>query len=77
MVSPALSNSSIQEVSATNDNFSLTEDGDGKRVYLIVLARFHLNLEDSGLYRGESSERERDMLITSTLETRKISEGCT
>ncbi|XP_018365945.1 PREDICTED: golgin subfamily A member 4-like isoform X2 [Trachymyrmex cornetzi] len=28
VVSPALSNSSIQEVSASNDNFSLTEDGD-------------------------------------------------
>ncbi|KAL6425212.1 hypothetical protein ACFW04_009456 [Cataglyphis niger] len=28
VVSPALSNSSIQEVSASSDNFSLTEDGD-------------------------------------------------
>jgi len=39
VVSPALSNSSIQEVSASNDNFSLTEDGDGKHT-LIALASF-------------------------------------
>lgn len=67
-MSPALSNSSIQEVSASNDNFSLTEDGDGKRmpdrpekVYLET--------------QGESSER--DANNTLTLETRKISERCT
>jgi len=44
-VSPALSNSSIQEVS--NDNFSLTEDGDGKHT-LIALTSFttgYQNLE--------------------------------
>lgn len=43
-MSPALSNSSIQEVSASNDNFSLTEDGDGKRI------RSHRS-ESVGMYR--------------------------
>jgi len=67
-VSPALSNSSIQEVSASNDNFSLTEDGDGKRMP-DRLEKFYLEI------RGESSEG--DANNTLILETRKISERCT
>ena len=37
VVSPALSNSSIQDISASNDNFSLTEEVDGKNNILYIL----------------------------------------
>lgn len=62
MVSPALSNSSIQEVSASSDNFSLTEDGDGKRT--CVLCVNHLIFDKNCLEFGDSECSEYMWLVT-------------
>lgn len=66
VVSPALSNSSIQEVSASNDNFSLTEDGDETPKNTPAKHSFQsVDLMSPSLNRVEISRRSSVSSVTS------------